>query len=118
MAILLKKKTTIIQVSNNHMVGNSPVQCASVAAAAAEARPRPPEAASSEASRLRPLLASVRLVASVHHVASGLVDPAWPLNLHSRFFGRQSNVVSRPLATSSEAVGPLMMVSMIRSYPL
>jgi hypothetical protein len=104
-AILLKKKTTKIQVSNYHKIGNSHVQHASVAAAATIARPRPPEAASSEASGLRPLLASVRLVASVHYVASGLVNPAWPLNLHSRFFGRWRDVAAWPLATSSEAVG-------------
>jgi hypothetical protein len=34
---ITKKKTTIIQVSNYHMIGNSPVQYASVAAAAAVA---------------------------------------------------------------------------------
>ncbi len=86
------------------MVGCSPVQYASVSAAAPEAQPQPPEATFSEASRPRPLLASMRLIASVHHVASGLVNPAWPLNVDSRFFGRWCNVVTRPLAARSEAV--------------
>ncbi len=81
------------------------MQHASVAAAATVARPQPPEAASSEASGLGPLLASVRQVASVHYIAGGLINPARPLNLHSRFFGRRRDVVAWPLATSSEAVG-------------
>ena len=92
-------------VSDYHNVGNSRVQHASVAATAAVARPRPPEAASSKASGLGPLLASEWLVATMHYIAGGLINPARPLNLDSRFFGRWRDVVAWPLTTSSEAVG-------------
>ncbi len=80
-----------------------------VATTSTEAGPRPPDTASAAEARPEPLLASTRIVASVHHhVGLRLVDPARPRDLHPRFFRGRGDLISWPLVAGSEAVSLLL----------